>query len=261
MLYKWFGKRRRGKQAVRGSRLAKKPVIYLFSPDNVDVSVAVTLSPELRFTTMNPIVPVQHQPTGHKVHWDIRTQADGTLTEQATGLELSSLFWEADTNLIDIQSNHTRLNRPAAQDVDDFSLSNCDVSDSDSVTLPVSEVTGYLEKALTGLGLHTEARTSFITFWLPSFLKHKYVALRFIPQATFSRIAPIDIIPKPDIVIRVFMIFKGVSDLSYWPSSVKRARYDVTFWARIVGVDPVAAWNDELFRVLEWGAMEVSIDK
>lgn len=146
--------------------------------------------------------------------------------------------------------------------------------------MPIREVTGYLEKALTGLGLHTEARTSFITyvsrrrsflyffdhfmchrFWLPSFLKHKYVALRFIPQTAFSRIAPIDITPKPDIVIRVFMIFKGVSDVGRWPSSLKRAQDDVAFWAEIVGVDPVAAWNDDLFRVLEWGAMEIPLDK
>lgn len=57
------------------------------------------------------------------------------------------------------------------------------------------------------------------------------------------------------------MIFKGVSDVGRWPSSLKRAQDDVAFWAEIVGVDPVAAWNDDLFRVLEWGAMEIPLDK
>lgn len=57
------------------------------------------------------------------------------------------------------------------------------------------------------------------------------------------------------------MIFKGVSDVGRWPSSLRRAQDDVAFWAEIVGVDPVAAWNDDLFRVLEWGAMEIPLDK
>lgn len=92
----WFRRRRRGKPAALGLRPAKKPVIYLFSPDDVDVSVAVTLSSELHFTAIYPIVPIQQRPVGHKVQWNVRTQADGTLTERDTGLELSSLFWEAE---------------------------------------------------------------------------------------------------------------------------------------------------------------------
>lgn len=85
--------------------------------------------------------------------------------------------------------------------------------------------------------------------------------LRFIPQTAFSQIAPLDITPKPDIVIRVFMIFKGVTDVKLWPSAQKRAQDDVSFWVGVVGVDVASAWNDELFRVLEWGAMEVPLDK
>lgn len=92
----WFRKRRRGKATARRSRPAKKPVIYLFSPDDVDVSVALTLSPELRFTAIYPIVPIQLRPVGYKIEWNVRTQADGTLTQLDTGLELSSLFWEAE---------------------------------------------------------------------------------------------------------------------------------------------------------------------
>ena len=37
------------------------------------------------------------------------------------------------------------------------------VSNEDSVLLPVADVTPYLDKALAALGLHVEARTSFIT--------------------------------------------------------------------------------------------------
>ena len=36
--------------------------------------------------------------------------------------------------------------------------------DDDSVVISVDKLTPYLDKTLSALGLHTEARTSFITF-------------------------------------------------------------------------------------------------
>lgn len=38
------------------------------------------------------------------------------------------------------------------------------VNATNSVVLEVSKMTPYLDKAIKGLGLHTEARTSFITY-------------------------------------------------------------------------------------------------
>ena len=38
---------------------------------------------------------------------------------------------------------------------------------NNSVVLEVSKMTPYLDKALEDMGLHTEARTSFITYVLP----------------------------------------------------------------------------------------------
>jgi hypothetical protein len=143
--------------------------------------------------------------------------------------------------------------------------------------LPVSAVSPYLDKTLKILGLHTEARTSFITcvltlvgdhiqaftifrFWLPYFLKHEYISLRFVPQAAFERVAPLDISPQPDVVTRVFMLFKAVPEEfleSKWPCAMARARDDVEWWADVVGIDLDRALNAQLFRVLEWGGMEV----
>ncbi|KAG6917025.1 hypothetical protein DXG01_004151 [Tephrocybe rancida] len=161
----------------------RKPVIYVFSPTEIDVSVSVTLDKDMEFTAVYPIVPVKKlQPQGEKIQWDVHTGSNGMLVERETGLELTSLFWEAD---------------------------------------------------------------------------HKYIALRFMPQAEYSRIAPLDISPKPDVVTRVFMLFQGVRNLDAWPSAQKRARNAVKQWAHIVGVDTAAAFDKDLSRVLEWGAMEI----
>lgn len=150
----------------------------------------------------------------------------------------------------------------------------------DSIVISVDKVTVYLDKSLKALGLHTEARTSFITcvgmcvsehhtktdyyygsYWLPSILKHEYIALRFFPQLAYERAAPLSLSPQPDIVTRVFMLFRGIrkEHLADWPNARMQAGKDVAWWADVVGVDLARASDTALFRVLEWGGMEVHV--
>ena len=167
------------------------------------------------------------------------------------------------------------------------------MSPGDSILLPVGRVPGYLDAALKALALHTEARTSFITYisstsypptsnlirrisfffvpvgfgwtsfryWLPDLLKHEYVALRFLSQASYEQAAQMRVSPAPDVVTRVFMLFRGVAadDLELWEQAAARASAEdgTTFWTRVVGVDMARASDRGLFRVLEWGGMEV----
>ena len=56
------------------------------------------------------------------------------------------------------------------------------------------------------------------------------------------------------------MLFGKVhpDQLQTWSSAVKRAEEDVMFWRDVVGVADRAKQQDEgLFRVLEWGGMEI----
>jgi hypothetical protein len=96
-------------------------------------------------------------------------------------------------------------------------------------------------------------------YWLPSFLKHNYIALRFVPQSAYERAAPLDISPQPDIVTRIFMLFKGVGEdqLAAWAGAQAMAERDVAWWGDVVGVELGRASDTTLFRVLEWGGMEV----
>jgi hypothetical protein len=98
-------------------------------------------------------------------------------------------------------------------------------------------------------------------YWLPSLLKHEYIALRFIAQSSYEKAARMRVSPTPDVVTRVFMLFRGVrlDDVALWaPASARAAAEDsATFWSNVVGVDPVGASDLTLFRVLEWGGLEV----
>jgi hypothetical protein len=89
--------------------------------------------------------------------------------------------------------------------------------------------------------------------------KHELVALRFIPQNLYEKAAQMSILPTPDVVTRVFMLFHCVpsDEVAHWLRAVKVFFADETHWTEVVGVDAAHASNPELFRVLEWGGMEV----
>ncbi|KAG2128624.1 uncharacterized protein EDB93DRAFT_1184327 [Suillus bovinus] len=232
-----------------------KPVIYLHSPADIDVSVKLSLIPEWSLSVIYPVVATDD----HKRHleWNVSTRKDGGLTEHNSGLDVSYLFWEAETNLQAFPRSPSSKPQPA----DTFNPIYSSLDDTDSIVIPVHKVTVYLDKSLKLLGLHTEARTSFITYWLPSILKHEYIALRFIPQAAYERAASLSISPQPDVVTRVCMLFKGIrkEHLADWANAQMQAEKDVDWWVDVVGVDPARAGDVTLFRVLEWGGMEVLI--
>ena len=95
--------------------------------------------------------------------------------------------------------------------------------------------------------------------WLPDMLKNEYIALRFVAQDTYEQAAQLRIAPVPDVVTRVFMLFRGVpvGDLRLWDEASARAAVaDGAFWAD-VGINDVRAVDSRLFRVLEWGGMGV----
>lgn len=56
------------------------------------------------------------------------------------------------------------------------------------------------------------------------------------------------------------MLFQKVdeSDLAQWAKASKRAKIRVSFWRTVVGVKDKEAQEDKkVFRVLEWGGMEI----
>ncbi|KAK0480773.1 hypothetical protein IW261DRAFT_1685299 [Armillaria novae-zelandiae] len=201
-----------------------KPVIYLFSPIEQEVSVQQSLINEWRFSAVYPVVSVKPSALlgRETITWRAITHNDQTLTEAATGLRASYLYWEA-----------TSESSPARS----FSPIWCNLNDDDSVVLPVSTITPYLDNALASLGLNIEARTSFITY-------HSYIALRFVPQNEYETAAVLHIEPSPDVVTRIFMLFKSISEdrLGEWSGAISRSQDNVEWWRELV---------------LEWGGMEV----
>ncbi|KAI0826000.1 hypothetical protein BC629DRAFT_41264 [Irpex lacteus] len=239
-----------------------KPVIYVFAPrplENVSVTLGLTLG--WSFSAVYPPTSVTHHGSEEKVQWNVDVAKDGTLLDKATSLEVSYLFWEAETHpalpltpASSRPSSPTPIEQPRA-----FDPSCPSITPDTAVLLPIEKVPVYLDQALKALTLHTEARTSFITYWLPSLLKHKHVALQFLPQKSYEAAAPMTISPVPDVVTRVFMLFRGVEekDLGAWEAGSSCAVCEPSFWQETVGVDIAKASDVNQYRVLEWGGMEV----
>ncbi|KAF8351054.1 hypothetical protein F5887DRAFT_935658 [Amanita rubescens] len=237
----------------------QKPVIYLFPPTPISVNVGLSLSSAWEFSAVYPLVPVKRPASGQTISWNVFAEPSGKL-RLSDGLEVSYLYWEAETR-ISREIATPPISRPHTPELEPFDPSKPVLTPQNSVLLraPV-DLTGYLDKALSAMGLHTEARTSFITYWLPSFIKYEYVALRFLEQSSYESAARLDITPKPDVVTRVFMLFRGVDacDLDIWSEAEQRTKdMDVGGWRTIVGIDVEGMGCEELFRVLEWGGMEV----
>ncbi|CAE6418884.1 unnamed protein product [Rhizoctonia solani] len=215
------------------------------------------------FISRNPDYQVNVEQSlrlGQAISWTVDAKPDGTLLDQATGREVAYLFWEAYTNpKSQLSPPITRPGSPIESLTIAFDPAYPVLVPSQSALLPFDKVTGYIDDVLLGLGLHTEARTSFITYWLPDLSKHTFIALRFLPQDEYEKAAPLNITPAPEVVTRVFMLFGGIeeSQIGYWDEAVAMARKDVTVWRVIVGIDISKVQDKSLFRVLEWGGMEV----
>jgi hypothetical protein len=79
---------------IPGISRTKKPIIYLYSPSDIDVSVKLSLIPEWSLSAIYPVVTIEDH--GQRLEWNVRTHQDGSLTEHNSGLDVSYLFWEAE---------------------------------------------------------------------------------------------------------------------------------------------------------------------
>ncbi|KAK0466593.1 hypothetical protein IW261DRAFT_1683640 [Armillaria novae-zelandiae] len=258
---------------LQGGGGMRKLVIYLFSLSPIHSTMRVSLVDLWTFSAVYPSVLIKDTELGQSVLWDVYTHEDHSLTT-GTGTRVSYLFWEAEQveqrflflSLYTYSGHRPKhiVSPPSPSPsprnvVVPFDPSCPQVNSENSVVLCSSQAAEYLDKALSALCLHVDARTSFITYWLSDILKHDYVALHFLPQASYEHTVPLEVEPKPDIVTCVFMLFTRVceDELVEWEGAFTRAFENVDIWKGIVGVDGHKMKDERLFRVLEWGGMEV----
>lgn len=258
---------------VRMMQKGGKPVIYLFPPTLLSsVKVKLSLVPEWNFSALYPVAPITKTNDGvTSTEWIVSATPSGDLIELSSSLELNYLFWEAITTsvlrlppsppLLPIDFNqHSSSASTSNSNSIKFNPNQPNFNSSNTIVLPFNQFIPYLDSTLKKLSLHTSARNDFITYWLPNFNhiqeRGQKIAMRFVNQIEYEHSAKLEISPQvPDIISRIFMLFSGINDDQMgWEN--RRENVEEFDWVKIVGIKE-EAWDSSLFRVLEWGGMEV----
>jgi len=71
-------------------------------------------------------------------------------------------------------------------------------------------IPNFLYKTLPKYGLNETEIAEFMEFWVPELNKSKFYRLSFLTDE-FDKAAPLNVIPKPNTIIRLFMDVKPLS--------------------------------------------------
>lgn len=175
-----------------------KPVIYLYPEKTTDVSVKVGIK---EFTKTVP---------DYGNGWVVKAEPNGQLINYADGQTYPYLFWEGKTDQ--------------------------QVGLTSGFVVAKADLPSFLEGSLSKLGLNTQEKADFVEFWLPKMQvsPKPYVLISFLGTTEFNKIAPLNISPKPETLIRVFMYYQPVDQqLNIQPQELKslaRNGFTVVEW-------------------------------
>lgn len=181
-----------------------KPVIYLYPTKEQEVRIKLSYHGEL--TTSYPTYDQSIK------GWKVTAYPDGHLINEADRQTYSYLFWEGSGD------NMKR----------DFST---------GFVVAGKDTAAFLQKTLGQLGLTPKEYNEFIVYWLPKMESNPYNLIHFAGQE-YTDTAPLEITPKPDSMLRVFMEYKPLT-----------AKIDLP-------PQKITPFERKGFAVIEWGGSE-----
>ncbi|UPT66426.1 MAG: hypothetical protein M0D57_18490 [Sphingobacteriales bacterium JAD_PAG50586_3] len=183
-----------------------KPVIYLYPEKQMDINVNLKFDSEELYTW--PKVDAN-------LGWTVTAQPDGMLTD-AAGNEYPYLFWESKTT--------------------DYKW----VDFSQGFVVAADDTEYFLRDKLKLLGLNSREYTDFITFWAPRLRQNKYNLIR-LETAAYDKAMPISVVPTPENMQRIFMVYKKLDTPIELPAQIlqpfTRKGYTVIEWGGMVMPD------------------------
>ncbi len=153
----------------------RKPVIYLYPETERDVEVNLNYDGEI--THVYPAF------NGDGNTWNVIAKPNGSLFDTVSQRSYNYLFWEGVHNKA-------------------WNFEN-------GFVVKGSEIIPFLEEKLEILGLNYAEINDFITYWYPKLSQNEYNLIRFEGDS-YTDVARLDINPKPDSLIRVFMLAQKI---------------------------------------------------
>lgn len=152
-----------------------KPVIYLYPEETMDVSIHLDFEGDLTCTY-----------PAYNDGWNVTAFPDGRILDRSTSRFYDYLFWEG----------------RASEVPSSFEKAAC-IASEDSVA--------FLEEYLSAAGLNDSEIDDFISYWLPQLQQSPYNLISF-PTERYEELARLDVFPKPDTEIRIYMVFMPLQE-------------------------------------------------
>lgn len=179
----------------------KKPVIYIYPEEEMEVSMKLDYDGELTYTYPK-----------YENGWNVIAKPDGTLYSEKNDREYYCLFWEGKSKVkFDMEKGFV---------------------------VAGNETEAFLEEALATLGLTEKEANEFIIYWAPQMENNNYNLITFQDEV-YAESAKLEVTPKPDTLIRVFMAWQGLD---------KKIEIEL---------QELKTVTREGFTVVEWGGAEV----
>jgi hypothetical protein len=192
--------------------VAEKPVIYLYSDKPIDADISLQPKGEFLFTY-----------PAYENGWNVSLSQTGL---EVNNVQYPYLFWDGTIKGLSFNTTAGELA---------------------GYFINTDSTIQFLEATLDALGLNSRERTDFITYWGPRLTAHNYASVQFfVGEEYANNVAAINVSPKPDAQLRVYMIFQG-TDL---PASPYRIR-----------VPEFSRFERTGFTLVEWGGSELNIVK
>ena len=183
------------KENCAGVGIGGKPVIYLYPQKEQEVNVKLDLDGKFTFTYPE-----------YNNGWNVTAKPDGTIISD--GKEYSYLFWEGlmPTFKPDFKEGFV-------------------VKGSDSAE--------FLRETLSQMGLTPKEYNEFIVYWAPKLQENEYNKIYFA-EDDYTDEAKLEINPKPDSILRVFMVYEKADENTILPKQeikpFERKGFTVVEW-------------------------------
>ena len=175
-----------------------KPVIYLYPEKSMNVSVNLNIG-EGKFTAVYPQFNEKNN------MWKVHAEPNGEII--INNKKYPYLYYECESYY--------------PQETNEGFI----VDDKNAIS--------FLEEKLKILGLNDKEMTDFITYWLPKLIKNKLSICTFQTQKFFDYFK-LNITPKPDTLIRIFLSIKKIDSPIYVKEqkliTVERKGFTVVEW-------------------------------
>ena len=172
-----------------------KPVIYLYPEKEQEVNVKLDLDGKFTFTYPE-----------YNNGWNVTAKPDGTIISD--GKEYSYLFWEGLMPTF----------KP------DF---------KEGFVVKGSESAEFLRETLSQMGLTPKEYNEFIVYWAPKLQENEYNKIYFA-EDDYTDKAKLEINPKPDSILRVFMVYEKADENTALPKQeikpFERKGFTVVEW-------------------------------